>query len=122
MINNIKVTTLLRKSLLSIQVTPFGEEPLFKICDWNVFNAGAVQVIPPEDRARNKNYQIQRGENEKILVRIFLSTNKKIIEKTKIYFLRSNSDEELTLYISLALLAKLPYEISANHELLPFAF
>lgn len=119
---HLKESSLLRKSLLGIRVTPFTTPPLFQILDWNVFDAGVVQLLPPDDRMRNKNFQIERGENEKILVRMFLSSDKSTIERTKYFYLLKNSDEECTLYIVLALLARVQYKISSDHELLPFGF
>jgi hypothetical protein len=119
---HLKESSLLRKSLLSIRSTPFTTPPLFRIHNWNVYDAGSVQLLPAEDRARNKNYQIEKSENEKILVRMFLSSDKSTVERTKYFYLLKNSDEECTLYIVLALLARVQYKISPDHELLPFGF
>jgi hypothetical protein len=119
---HLKETSLLRKSLLGIRVTPFTTPPLFRIYNWNIYDAGTVQLLPPENRARNKNYQLERGENEKILVRIFLSDDKLTVERTKYFFLVKNTDEEISLYMVLGLLSKIDFKISPNHELLPFAF
>ncbi len=112
----------MRKALIGIRVKPFTEGPILEINDWKIYDAGRVTLLPPEDRLLNENYQIERGENEKILVRIFLSHDRATIEKTKYYYLIKNTDEESALFLSLALLKRLPYHLNPNHELLPFGF
>ena len=119
---HVRESALMRKSLLGIRVTPFDEAPVFKLNEWQIFNAGRVMILAPEDQVRNENYQIERGEREKILVRIFLSTDKTTIERTKFYYLIKNTDEEIALFLTLALLKKLPYNITPDHELMPFGF
>ena len=118
----VKESTLLRKSLLGIRVTPFTCSPLFQINDWSVFDAGKVDILPIEERNRNLNYQIQRGEKEKILVRMFLTPDKSTILKTNYYYILSNSDTEQTFYMVHALINRIGIPLCDDHQLNCFGF
>jgi hypothetical protein len=117
-----KVSTLLRKSLLGIRVTPFTSPPLFRIANWEVYDAGKVDILPIEERNRNLNYQIQRGEKEKILVRMFLAPDKNTILKTNYYYILSNSDSEQSFYLVHALINRIGIPLSDDHQLNCFDF
>ena len=119
---HVRESALMRKSLLGIRVTPFEEEPVLNINEWKIFNAGRVMILAPEDQIKNENYQIERGACERILVRIFLANDKRTIERTKFYYLTKNTDDEIALFLTLALLNRLTYNISPEHELIPFGF
>ena len=118
----VRESTLLRKSLLGIRVTPFTSKPLYKINNWKVYDVGYVEILPPEERHRNLNFQIQRGSLEKILVRIFLSPNKTTILKTNYYFILNNSDSELTRYVVLSLIKRIGIQLCSDHQLNSFEF
>lgn len=120
--NQVSETSLLRKSLMGIRVTPFTCKPLFRINNWKVYDCGKVDLLPTEERNRNINYQIQRGDVEKILVRIFLSTDKTKILKTNYYFILTNTDIEHALYLTLWLQNKIGIPLSNDHQLNRYGF
>jgi hypothetical protein len=115
-------TTLLRKSILGIRVIPFTCEPLFKINNWNVFDAGRVNLLPPEERNLNINYQVERGAIEKILIRIFLTPDKSAIRKANYYFILNNTDSEQTHYLALSVVKRMRIPMSHNFQLNRFGF
>lgn len=114
-------STLLRKSIIGIRAIPFTTNPVFKINNWNVFYLGDVNLLPPEQRKLNLNYQIERNDNEKILVRIYLNTNKSQIIKTNTYNL-NKMDSESVLYLAWALIQRIGIPISQDHKLTRIEF
>lgn len=117
-----KESVLLRKSLLGFRISPFDTPPLFRISDWEVFDAGKISLLPPDVRARNLNYQIQRNDKEKILVRIFLTPDKTTILKTNYYIILKNTDEEQSLYLVRSLQQQLGIPLCDDHQLNFFGF
>jgi hypothetical protein len=107
---------LMRRVLLSIRTTPFECKPKWIVGKWKIYDAGRVKDLPVEDQIRNLNFQIQRNDLEKILVRIFLNSDR-VIVKTKYYYI--HTDEELAFYLTRVVINKLKkeYLISHKHEL-----
>lgn len=117
----VKETTILRKSLVGIRVTPFTTLPEFQINDWNVFNAGEVNLLPPVERKLNLNFQIERSDDEKILVRIFLSPEKTQIIKTNTYCFKK-MDNESVLYLAWSLIKRIGIPVCQEHKLNHYEF
>jgi hypothetical protein len=107
---------LYRRTLIGIRITPFTVPKLFKIAGWNVFDAGHVDTLPPEERQRNLNYQIQRGDTEKILVRLYLDDSKTKIRKLKFHYVSRYTDYELAYFVTMALTKKLRNKIQLTED------
>ena len=120
--NQVNDSSLLRKSLLGIRITPFTSKPVFKINNWKVYDCGKVDLLPAEERNRNINFQIQRGDVEKILVRFFLSPDKTIILKTNYYFILTKTDTENALFLTLWLQNRIGIPLSKDHQLNRYGF
>jgi hypothetical protein len=120
--SNRNESSLLRRCLLGIRVSPFREESIFDLQGgWKIFNAGKIDILSPEERKLNENFQIERS-GERVLVRIFLKDEK--IDRVKYYFLIKYTDEELAFLITRALLIKLAdkYPLSINHTISKYGF
>jgi hypothetical protein len=113
---------LLRKTLLGIRISPFDQPPILKINNWKVYDAGKVDSLPPEERKLNFNYQIERGDSEKILIRIYLDSEGRKINKIKYYYI--TCDSELAYYLMMEFIKRLQpkYSLSKNHKVFEFPF
>jgi hypothetical protein len=92
------------KTHLGIRLSKFAEKPIYKLYRFNVFDAGHVPYIHPESSRRNFNFQIEGESNEKLVVRIFLNKEFKIIRCK--YFHLETFDTELAYYLTLIILEK----------------
>lgn len=118
----IVVESQIRGSLLGFRIKPFLSPPIFQLKNnWNVFDAGKLSILPPDDRRLNDNYQIER-EKEKILVRTFLKNNE--IVKVKYFYIKKNTDDEIAFLITMALLMRLSvmYPLASGYLLIRFGF
>ena len=97
--------------LLGIRITPFETKPVFIIDKWKVYNAGA---LPIENPHRNLNLQIERDDNEKIVLRIFLN-DKVEISHAKYYFIKG-VDEELSFYLCMSVIHRLSNKYSLSTD------
>ena len=90
------------------------DNELLKIHRFKVYDAGNYHLLSPEEQSRNRNYQINGNEDEKIVVRIFFNL-KKELHKARYYYL-NGMDKELAKYLSLELIARLKHQFKFAKE------
>ena len=85
----------IKQVLIGIQLNSYKDKPLFEFDSWKVFVIPSIKLIAGHQYHRN--YQINRHETEKIVVRTWLTKNMEI-SKIRFYYLKG-TDPELASYL-----------------------
>ena len=86
-----------QKVLLGFHFGPRKLTLVGKIHRFSVYDAGKIDVLPPENRSRNINFQIEGNNTEKLVIRVFYH-RKYQIKKVLFYYLK-DFDNETVAYI-----------------------
>jgi hypothetical protein len=113
----------MRRTLIGKQGISFEFPLLYKMFRWNVYDVGSLTAQPTLDRKKNLNYQIVGRPLEKILVRVNLDSEGRLMQ-TCYYYLGINTDSELAYLLTKSLLQRLSqeYPISHRHSIIEFNF
>lgn len=102
----------IKQVLIGIQLNPYNTKPIFEFDRWGVYAIPANKIIV--DNHYHRNYQINRNDTEKIVIRTWLNRN---LEITKIrYYYLKTKDAELAGYLVKILIKRISskYPISES--------